>query len=338
MEDWTWSSRVEEAGWITERSRPGHALPTGYVAYARLLHPISPDASESGGQCAQVRWAHIAAWSGATLGPHTAFWQIALPEHLPAEPMPGGGAPASHVLGVYDGTALARFLRGHTTTPQRCWFGVWDGYGWYSNGGWPAREELPPELVGRTDDPVPVEVRTGPRVRLPHRDYLLYTGPVDAGLVFLPSQHELADLWWPSDHAWFVYGDVDLNCTYVGGSATLVQELVESTEVEAIRVDPDDSTAISSETPDWLAARIETAVQDLMTVGTAELPTSRFIVRFGLGGPGRVASKTQGGWGLRYHQATSPDGIGWESLSHTSDLPAQLRRRVTRIVISLVEE
>lgn len=327
-----WSNRVEEAGWIAARSGPEHPLPAGYEAYARLLHPICPDPSDAGERPTRVRWAQVAAWSGVPLLPTTAFWQLALPERLPAEPMPGGGAPASDVLGAVDGAALAGLLRGHTAAPEQCWFAIWDGYGWEGAG-----------------DPVPAEIRAGPRVRLPDREYLLYTGPVEAGMAFLPDRRELADLWWPADRAWFVYGDVDLNCTYVGGSAALIQRLVTAPGLEALPAGPAGPATISTEVPEWLAARIETAARELVARGSALLSVTRFVVRLALGHD-RLRSRTRdgrlleddglriaaGGWGLRYW-VDAPECSGWQSLDQTADLLPQLRQTITRIVIDTVE-
>ena len=114
---------------------------------------------------------------------------------------------------------LAEILRDWTTTPQRCWFCVWDGYGWdggvlclAASDGAAAAEPS----SGRRPDPVPADVRGGSRVELPNRDYLLYCGPVEAALatVGLGGEHHVANLWWPQDRAWFVATEIDLAWTY----------------------------------------------------------------------------------------------------------------------------
>lgn len=182
------------------------------------------------------------------LEPRTQFWQLGLPERLPLGEVPGRGAPASDVLGEHDGRALARLLREHTTTPERCWFGIWDGYGWDR----------------------PAAAPTVPRVQLPHRDYLLYAGAVEAGLAFLQTQREIADLWWPTDRAWCVYGDVDLNATYVAGSTELIEALMASVDLEAVAADPDDPVVTGpGDLPGWLAALVEKAVSELMVCTTS---------------------------------------------------------------------
>lgn len=181
---------------------------------------------------------------------------------------------------------------------------------------------------------------------------MLYNGPVEAGLAFLPDKRELADLWWPADRAWFVYGDVDLTFTYVGGSAALVDGLLVTTELEAVRVDPTNPIGDDRhEHPDWLADRVEAAVRSLLATVSAVLSTSRFTVRFELGAPptsrlpvrfelGAPSAhpcQTEAGWGLRYHSDTASEQSGWTSLRRATDLPAQLRHVVTCTVINLVE-
>lgn len=327
---WRWSDRVEEADWIAERQPVGWpfecTIPQGFDAYARLLHPIQsfdPDADETD-PGAPVRWAEVAQWSGSTLGPRTPFWRLALPEHLPDAPIPGGGFPASDVLGRHDGAALAAVLRRYTGTPDDCWFGIWEGYGW--------RRGLPGAPTHR-------------RVQLPARDYLLITGPVEAGLALLPDERELADLWWPRDRAWFVYGDVDLSSTYVGGSAALVDELLAAPELEALPADPADPTGVDlTALPDWLAEQVGAAVQDLLSSGAAAVATSRFTMWFDFGEPtsfrmphyAQTAPRT--GRGLRHRCDSESRGRGWTALPPNVYLPAWLHREVVRHVIDEVGE
>lgn len=95
---------------------------------------------------------------------------------------------------------------------------------------------------GRLPDPVPAEVRGGSRVVLPHRDYLLYSGPAEAALatVGLGGQHQVANLWRPQDRAWCVATGIDLAWTYVGGPTGLIGELLAETRIEALPAGPED--------------------------------------------------------------------------------------------------
>src|SRR5262249_60618897 len=83
---------------------------------------------------------------------------------------------------------------------------------------------------------VPGPVRHGPRVRLPNRDYLLYTGPAEAVLTTdpLPGAAQAANLWWPADRAWCVASEVDLAWSYVGGPAGLVEPVLADHQVRGL--------------------------------------------------------------------------------------------------------
>lgn len=231
-----WSHDVDRAAWIGERLAPPgddvatSVVPSGFEAYARILHP----AEEPHGRGARlVRWRDVAAWSGLPLDADTEFFSIALPPGpVGAAPPWSGQGPRHGSLFPADAAVLIELLRARTTTPDRCWFCLWDGYGWrrarLTNGGSPSVLE----------SPIPRAVDDGPRIRLPHRDYYLYEGPVDAALVGLPGEapDQTANLWWPEDRAWCVASEIDLSWTYVGGPDELVQALVAEPAIEALRI------------------------------------------------------------------------------------------------------
>jgi len=110
-------------------------------------------------------------------------------------------------------------LTRHTSTPDRCWFCLWEGYG-YLTGAVVLQ-------AFRTGDPPPPPVRTAKptlrksRVRLPHRNYLLFTGTTDQA----SGWRDGPNLCWPDDRAWIVAREIDLDYTLVGGSAGLCNEL-----------------------------------------------------------------------------------------------------------------
>ena len=93
------------------------------------------------------------------------FPDIALPEHEPSgvEPWPGQ-VPQVGTLHPADADALAAVLAPHTSTPERCWFCTWDGWG-------------------------SVVFDDGPRVELPGRNYVLFVAPLAA----LPSLFDAQD-------------------------------------------------------------------------------------------------------------------------------------------------
>ena len=120
---------------------------------------------------------------------------------------------------------LADVLRRHTTTPDRCWLCLWDGYGDLTGAiatytfVW-SRDT--PEHLRRPQPPPPKPKLRSSRVRLPHRDYLLFAGSVEQG----DGWERGPNLWWPDDRAWCVASEIDLDYTLVGGSDELCGELV----------------------------------------------------------------------------------------------------------------
>ncbi|QGZ52183.1 hypothetical protein GPZ77_30915 [Streptomyces sp. QHH-9511] len=223
--EWYGRLRVETedlgpAHWLTER-RPGYgdfgtvagvAAP-GFPAYARVLHPAGLDERP-------VRWDTVAAAYGRRVGSLTGWHEVigAEPHHYQNEQEYG-------LAGVWDehpdegptpvevARALIPVLARHTGTPERCWYGLWDGY-----GSW--------------------DWRGLPTFPTPGRDEILLSGPLAdaASPGNLDMFAELPDLWWPEDRRWCVGGDVDLVSTYVCGSGELVADLLAAPGLEVHRV------------------------------------------------------------------------------------------------------
>ena len=119
---------------------------------------------------------------------------------------------------------LAEALRPHTATPERCWLCLWDGYG-YLHGAVTyifAWSDDTPEHLRRPPPPPPKSKLQKSRVRLPYRDYLLFTGNVEQG----DGWQDGPNLWWPDDRAWCVASEIDLDYTLIGGSAALCADLI----------------------------------------------------------------------------------------------------------------
>lgn len=97
----------------------------GFDAYARILHPVGdgPDAP---------RWADVAAENHCAMRP-TVQW-----EHVTGVGRSEGrGYPGAPQIGTLNRTALrvlCDLLARHTSTPDQCWFAVWDGWGWQHPG------------------------------------------------------------------------------------------------------------------------------------------------------------------------------------------------------------
>ncbi|MGA9774749.1 MAG: hypothetical protein WBU92_02395 [Candidatus Dormiibacterota bacterium] len=123
---------------------------------------------------------------------------------------------------------------------------------------------------------------------LPGRSYLLYTGPIEQALAFALSQGQTPNLWWPADRSWCVASEIDLEWTYVGGSAELVAEIVSDTRLEALPAQLDDSCALALE-PDHRQL-VDEAAKKLLSDGRALISTSRGRIEGDLSGAGPRAT------------------------------------------------
>ncbi|MCP2340144.1 hypothetical protein [Actinomadura rupiterrae] len=191
-------------------------MPAIFEAYARILHPaLSPGERP-------VRWAEIGRDVGREVRAQTRFGELvegtfsALWDEWPRV----GEFPADQL------PALTGLLSRFTGTPDRCWFCLWDGWDW-----------IPEEALA-----------SAPRVRLPHRDYLLYEGPVDAAAEFGQRGEDYffpqsPNLFWPDDRAWCAATEIDLDSTYVGGTVELVEALLDDRRFEVLPAVPDDPLA-----------------------------------------------------------------------------------------------
>ena len=213
---------VSACAWIVEALRPSGVaslVPPVFDRYARVLHPALRYAGDDD---VEVRWAEVAAvndtvahplmqWPGVTGG----F------EYLTEDSQPPtwDGAPADGHLPVPVAAVLAGVLARHTTTPDDCWFGRWDGFGFDAD-----------------------RLADVPRLRLPGRDLVLVRGAVaDAVLNLAPEPSEQsANLWWPADRAWCVATDIDLMSSYVGGSAACIADVLAAPGLETAPASPED--------------------------------------------------------------------------------------------------
>jgi hypothetical protein len=216
---------------------------------------------------------------------------------------------------------------------------VWDGYGWDAIVSLTASDSAagaaaPGDEPGRWPDPIPVAVRDGRRVELPHREYFLYRGPVEAALatVGLGDEDQVANLWWPQDRAWFVATEIDLAWTYVGGPAGLIAALLADPRIEALPAAPDDPLAGVA---DWITAAAADAADRLLAGGPATISTSRGTLRATLDAPDRRGPGT-----LRVASAGA-NGVTGSSSGRLSgppgpDLRQEISQRLACEIIDLV--
>jgi hypothetical protein len=210
------------AEWVTERIHDfgtdfGSILPEGFAAYARVFHPASRGLQA-------VRWSEIAAANETVMHPGAQFEAISgVDPWRDRQPEIWDQPPECGELPLDVATRLVDILRQHTSTPLRCWFCVWEGWGGMAN---PTRA----------------------RVQLPARNYLLVRAPITAALgafEFIGARG--ASLWWPDDRAWFVATEIDFRWTYVGGSTGCIDAVLSDGEIEALPVGRDHRFRIDSD-------------------------------------------------------------------------------------------
>ncbi len=252
------SGEVQAADWIRERLHPfaaydvGSVVPTGFAAYARIFHPASASRDWNP---EDVRWSEVAAWSGRIVHPDMQFQSIvvpATPDHASGL-QPWSGEPRLGVLSKPQARALIDLLTRFTSTPDACWFCLWDGYGYltgavntftmWKQGAPPPGRRRPPRWHLRLPLPRPIgHLPDRKRVGLPNRDYLLFRGP----LAKAEGWEDGPNLWWPDDRTWCVASEIDHPYTHVGGPSELIDEIVRHPDLEALPVTADqDITAAS---------------------------------------------------------------------------------------------
>jgi hypothetical protein len=221
--------QLEPAGWLTRALRPwtngrllhvSSLVPADYPAHGRILHRAwSTDGD--------VRWAEIAAQKGQVLRAETRFndlvgWHRDAHHQDPPSPW---GQPDPGSLRPDECAAAAEVLAERTTTPDECWFCVWEGYGW--------------PVLNRLDE-------QAPRVRFVHRSCLLFRGPVAAATAFVSGPwFQSPTWWWPTDRAWCVASELDIFSTYIAAGPTTVHALMEHPRLEVLECAAEDEIDLS---------------------------------------------------------------------------------------------
>ena len=210
-------------------------VPEIYESFARVFYPgrrggVLVDGEIVAQTPPTFRWSEVAEWNGWQVHPEMAPEAIVRP--APGKSMVPPDVEVNDVgytLEENDVSALASILTRHTDTPETTWFGLWEGYG-----------DL---MVGYAPTPGRQEVHqvAYPEVlALPDRNYLLYRGPISAWRQIHNAHHtQVPDLWWPDDRSWCLATDTDFRWLYVGGTAACIEEIVNSTDVEALETRPE---------------------------------------------------------------------------------------------------
>ena len=286
------------------RDRPhGAAWPDAPYSDDRAWTEFSERHPELEIETERVTWAQAAAALGTTMHPLAQWHSLARFDPLANredDPRDTDGwryhDPSEGALPADLLASLARVLARHTRTPDAGGVALWEGWGGLVGhlGIGPSRafyqasdqsdaalERHNAMLVGSVKDVwnnvfrrrtwqegiLSKEISEGPRLRLPNRDFVLFTGGVsaftDEDWVLsvpwrdleseahgFPPGAQSPNLIWPADHAWVLVGEIDFDSTIVGGSAELVAALVADPGLEAAEIPAD--TVLGYDIPDPL--------------------------------------------------------------------------------------
>ena len=230
-----WSSDVGQAAWWIDVLHPfahdvGSIVPDSFDAYARVFHPAGTE-----------RWSDIAARTGRVVHPEMQFDPIASTDdgigQWPDESPPEGTLNSDALTGLAD------LLAQHTSTPQQCWFAIWDGYGQLHGGASIPRTMFvaEPLLAPSTLD--------GPRINAPGRDYFLASGALeDISDFYVQVGRQSPNVWWPADRSWIVATEIDFCWTYVAGDRAAINAVLSDPNLEALESQTDHGITFASDT------------------------------------------------------------------------------------------
>jgi hypothetical protein len=251
-------------------------VPEGFAAYARVFHPASDSElaharrrSHDGQWGAVATSAHLTEFHCGTTAHREMQWHsiVGLPEpENYGDSKWSGQEPSTGTMDLDDLDALCEILAAHTADPEHVFFGL-------------CTIELWEESFTKK------ELKRNRLLRLPWgRHYIVLAGPLSAvdqlandgaanpgpsratftlvargpskveespenrsGSVEPCESRDAPNLIWPADHSWLVASEVDFDSTLVGGSAELIQAIVDSPKLEAWRVEPTDSLAADAD-------------------------------------------------------------------------------------------
>ncbi len=281
-----WSGETGRGGWIGPRltgraGSVGSVVPTGFGAYARVLHPPRATPPGPGGTTGpgagfpagptRWSWARVASHTGAVIHPQVQWAGITGGTDSTLQ-LPGGWDIDAPGLGYLDPELLAVLLtaaRGATTTAAPLTLGLWSGWDVagadlvpFTRAGASGRErraaraKVGSAYAAAVDPAVALALAGGPYLELPGRRYILLeatadeltdpTWPLRAGIGWFGGiPGPMPQLIWPGDRAWFVGSEIDVDSTIVGGTRAFIDAVLAEPVLEALSVDP--YTDLSSE-------------------------------------------------------------------------------------------
>lgn len=142
--------------------------------------------------------------------------------------------------GLHD---LARLLAHHTSTPDTCWFAIWDGFGQLHGGVATSHtmfvstpgSDFATVVHSRADALLDQSTLAGPRVHAPGRDYYLASGALrELDDFYDQVGQQSPNVWWPEDRSWIVATEIDFCWTYVAGTRAVIDAVLAHPNIEAL--------------------------------------------------------------------------------------------------------
>ncbi len=265
---------AEPADWLVERLTDFavnvlSVVPSGFGAYARVFHPAAKvtctlDADQTS-TAEPLSWAEVAELTGRT--PHRLMqWASIQGSHpelhdytaLKAEDI-YIRAPLGGSLPLELAQTLQLIFEQHTSTPDTCFFAVWEGFGGlpkyvyeapafeiparrfhlFRNAIQTVEQSFYTGAEHDTMETVFVAISDEEAILSPEKLQEQLHASLDA-LNAMPVAYQSANLWWPEDRAWCVHTEIDLNTTYVAGSQGLIDAILASEKLEAYQLEPTD--------------------------------------------------------------------------------------------------
>ncbi|MBB5915961.1 hypothetical protein BJY24_004873 [Nocardia transvalensis] len=253
----------------------GNVAGTGFDAYARILHPVEATRRHATGtdewgnpeivEEAMWPWAEVAARNGRVMHPLVQWRSLTDNEDEAAMSFDDGWEVGQTVEGWFHPRLLAALsvhLRAATTAPEEVTAGVWNGFGELNSSSsalFVASTDSDPQSVERERARIEAELaasvapevrramETGPFLRWPGRDFMLFDTSLSelaepswvhaAGLGWTSDfPGVMPQLLWPADHAWVVASEIDFDSTIVAGPRTLIDAVLADDRFEAFPI------------------------------------------------------------------------------------------------------